>query len=275
MTSTFKKIALAAALVAGSFASQAATVGQPVTIQDSAIAGAVANQVVVDQLSGQYDEVLTVTPINLSSGTFATSAIFNASGWFANGNPASSQLAGFNTANSYGMYIKFVGTGGYTVSGGALSFSGGTGAMEIWADANRDTDYNVANTTTGLYTDLVLASGAASLTDDVKLGSASSIFVAAGNAAGGVANGNFEIIFNDFTLTAPAGEAYFVAPRPFYMLLDLNGNFQSFNPNSATDVLLLNNSANGFFMKVPEPGALALAGLAFAAAGLASRRGRK
>jgi len=267
MTSILKKVALAAAMVAGAFASHAATIGQPVTIDEGSIPGAPGKIIIVDQLSGQYDEVLTFTAGTPTSGTFTTEAIFNAGSWFFNSQSVKS-LA------TYNLYAKFQASGSYTISGGnTFNFAGGTGALELWADPNADTNYDVAATSAGNFNNLVLAGG--STGDDIKLGVATSTGLNSGNATTGTgANGNFEIIFTNFALTQPAGENYFTAPRPFYMLLDLNGNFQNiqFDPNNQANVQILNSSANAFFLKVPEPGALALAGLAVLAAGVASRR---
>lgn len=275
--SKVKVVALAAALVAV-VGAQAATVGQPVTINENAIPGVSdpgQAAVAVDQLSGQYDEVLTTSPTSATSGTFTTEAIFGAGGWFNNGASVATYVNGVGSAG-YKLYAKFVGSGSYSQVGGQFVFSGGSGAIELWADPDKNTVYNVAATSIGSMAHLINTSGAASLLDDKLLGTASMISFAQGQiAAGGGANGNFELVYNDFSLAVPTGDAYFIAPRPFYMLLDLNGNFQSFNPTTITSVQLLNNSANAFFLKVPEPGALALVGIALFGLGLSGRRARK
>lgn len=267
-------------LIAG--AAQAATVGQPVTIQESAVTGASASVLTVDQLSGQYDEVITTTANAGSggtSGTFVTEAIFNAGGWFYNGGAAGGQM---NLSESlfggagYALYAKFSQTGTYSFDGTTFTFTGfNSGALELWADPLQNTNYDVKSSATGSIANLNLVSGAASITDDLKLGSATLVAQGDGNSSIGLANGNFEIIFSDFALAAPNGENYFTAPRPFYMMLDVNGNFQSFNPLNASDAVLLNNSANAFFFKVPEPGGLGLVGLALFGLGVFSRRVRK
>ena len=263
-------------LIAG--AAQAATVGQPVTIQEGAITGASPNVQIVDQLSGQYDEVISVTPTGATTGTFVTEAIFNAGNWFQNGNQVGTQV---NTNESlfggagYALYAKFSQKGTYSFSGGTFTFTGFTaGALELWADPLQNTNYDVKTSAAGDIANLSLVSGAASITDDLKLGSASVVSKGSGNSTpADLANGNFEIVFSDFALASPDGESYFIAPRPFYLVLDVNGNFQSFDPLTATDSVLLNNSANAFF--VPEPAGLGLVGLAMVGLGLFTRRARK
>ncbi len=269
-----KGASLALTLVAAAAGSQAAVVGQPVTIQEDAIAGAASHSFVADQLSGQYDEVLTI----LNATQFSTEAIFNAGGWFSNGIAQSTQVNGFG-ASGYGLYAKFTGFGTYAPNGsGGFNFVGGSGAIEIWADANQDTNYDVALTTAGAVpsvSNLVNVGGAATITDDVLLGTANLITAAQGQTASGLANGNFELVFGDFALANPDGLAYFTAPRPFYLVLDLNGNFQSFTPSIGSSVQLLGSSANAFFNKAPEPGALALVSLALLGMSAAMRRNRK
>lgn len=264
------------ALAFGAAGAHAATVGLPVTIEEKAGGtNATSKVIVADQLSGQYDEVVTFH----SASTFTTAAIFNAGKWFRNSQPVASRLgADFSDVGldwGYSVYAKFIGSGTYFTDGVNTSFSASYNAIELYLDVNQDTDYDIGPSASAVpsFNDLVLTSGAASITDDLKLGTASLTLAADGNSTGsGLSNGNFEIIFGDFKLENPAGEAYFIAPRPFHIKLDLNGNFQSFIPVSGQSVALLNNSANAFFLAVPEPGALALVGIALLGLGVAGKR---
>lgn len=273
-----KQLKLAAlALAFGVAGAQAAPVGLPLLIEEGSVSGTPANAFWADQLSGQYDEVVTF----IDATHFTTVAVFRAGAWYRDGSTVTEgQFLNGPGASGYNLYAKFIGSGTYStsLSGSDIvtTFSATQNAIELWLDPSRNTVYNIpaaAGAPTPAFTDLTLTSGAASLTDDRRLGSASITLAAGGNSSTGLANGNFEIVFGGFTLDAPDGENYFVAPRPFHMTLDLNGNFQSLTPVAGTSVALRNSSANAFFFNsVPEPGALALAGIALLGLGVAGKR---
>lgn len=258
-----KKALLSLALTAaiGMVSTSASAEFLDFTVDESSVAGADANSFVADKLNGGYTEFLAPT----SATTFAASAFANLGQYFADEGSTllSTQLNGFGSAG-YGLYALFTAAGDIT---GPNSFVGTSGSFYLYIDPNKDTTFTsfVAN-----------QSAYVAPTPDA-LGSADDYLIAfTTNSKSGTGNlngppGAFNIIFDEFTLTA-AGKNYFVAPNPFHMLVQVNGDYdQLVGPLDANGTRKITGDVSAVFV-VPEPGSLALIGVALVGLGASQRR---
>lgn len=206
-----------------------------------------------DRLNGLYIE--TFTPIfdtgSTTTGTFSTIARFNISAYYNNDVLVNGALGCGLTINGalpcYDLYADFTSTGMFGIdSFGRITFTGQTAGFQLFLDPDQ------------------------MLGSDILLATSNTLVVGSGSIDPSLANGNFEIVFGNFILSGP-GSSFFVAPRPFYITVDVNGNFTE-DPLAGGAV---SGSANAFFTAVPEPGSLALAGVGLLGAALASSRRRR
>src|SRR6478672_8925182 len=92
------------------------------TVSETPVPGATASTVSADKITGNYTEVLTFNG-SPNSGTFNVSLRWNAGQFVANNGstPVASQLGGIS-ANQYGLYALYSGSGTYTTTGSTTTF---------------------------------------------------------------------------------------------------------------------------------------------------------
>lgn len=266
MKKTALSLIAAAMLGLSGVAAQAAQVFQ---VNEDRVPGANAEIVTADLLNGGYTEKLTINDdFSFSTQAWGTFNSFRLAGADVDSQLGSRILgAAEGIPQLYRMYFTFDSTGQYNPLDG--SFTGANGSFKLFIDADRNTDL-----TLGADGTVPVTIGGA-VGDDFQIAFANNLTFAFGRPDS--LAGAFDLFWDDFTRT-PEGEEYFISPTNFYLRVNVDGDFNSFAPDLSTYVI--GGGAQTFdvagdvsaVFNVPEPSALALAGLALLGLGLASRR---
>jgi PEP-CTERM motif len=208
-----------------------------------------------DRILGAYIERITFNP----NGTFDVSLKFEAQGLVFDGATVGAGTSRLTV--DYGLYALFMGTGTF-VAGPPSVFTLSSGSMTVWLDDNFDTTYTAPATGAGAWT-------LGNTADDKQLATGMAVFGSGSISCVTPTNcGSFGQV-TTFTLTPPDGTGFFSAPTPFYQLSFQSGDLNGFVP---AGTLTIPGEMDVVFQRVPEPGSLALVGLALAGLGLSRRK---
>ena len=242
---------VAASLAAVSFSANAAILAD-FTVDEGSVPGTVNAPFEADKINGGYSERISFD----GAGGFDTSGFADWGQYFANEGTLLVVDSELNT--SYAMYAIFTATGTVT-PGPFTTFTPTSASFDLYIDADQDTTKTLPATGAG-----TVSRG--NTGDDYLIASASNLTSGFGILVPGI-GGFFDLVFDDFTLTA-AGSTYFIEPDPFYIRVNVDGDFDSFTPVGNQ---VVNGDISAVFA-VPEPSTIALLGIGLVGLGYRLRR---
>ncbi len=228
----------------------------------------------IAKLNGGYSEVITVDPLGSYGPTSSFgAAAFASFGQYYDANNDVISAAAYKTSlgipGGYTLFAVFNSTG-YVSS--ATSFTGLTGSFTLYAVAGAIATANLDPTSGYTAAGYTLTDVGAPGYSLYTLATSNVMLSGSGDGIGSPST-SFKFLFDEASLTDD-GKKFFTDPVPFYMTVNVNGDIDNGLPATGPG---LYNTVKGdvsaeFANKIPEPGSLALMGLALAGLGMSRRR---
>ncbi len=169
---------------------------------------------------------------------------------FTNGGATVTQTG---ISNDYNLYSIVTATGFLS---GPNSFVATAATLSLYGDKESDANLSLTSIDD---TTLAFTSGGVA---DTLLGTANLLLSGSGTTSASAGTDGFAVTFGNFALTTPDGEGMFLCPRPFYFRVYSDGDINDGTIESVSPGLFSITGDLSAEFRVPEPGSLALVGLA-------------
>jgi hypothetical protein len=235
-------------------------------VDEGAVPGANDVSIFPDGITSKYLENLTLGPGN----TWSATLLVNFTDYTLAGVPITSQVAPATgeppDSNLYSLYALVTASGTFAQVGNVFTFQPTNSTADIYTDPDRDTDVD--------YTDLSRTDAGDDqyIATATNLDQSESIGLVVLDGSGNVITGSFALRYQDVTLIAPDGTAYWIGLSGLNISGIASGDVDPTSEGSVFPTGIRGDASIAFL--APEPASMTLFGLALFGAGIAARRRR-